>query len=58
MDVIEGSTLEGGSYHEELRIVLPIVEAAVDAFVLIYDAYILITLGAVAFLSKSLEDGR
>ena len=50
--VIEGGTLKSGTYEEELRVILTVVEAAEDAFVLIDDADLVVALGAITFLGE------
>ena len=50
--VIEGCTLKSGTYEEELRVILTVVEAAEDAFVLIDDTDLVVALGAITFLGE------
>jgi hypothetical protein len=50
--VIEGCTLKRGTYEEELRVILTVVEAAEDTFVLIDDADLVVALGAITFLGE------
>ena len=53
MHVIEGCTLKSGTYEEELRVILTVVEAAEDAFVLIDDADLVVALGAITSLESA-----
>ena len=52
MHVIEGCTLKSGTYEEELRVILTVVETAEDAFVLVDDTDLVVALGAITFLGE------
>ena len=54
MYVIKGCTLEGRTYEEKLWVILSVVEATEDTFILVDDADLIVAFGTIAFPTECL----